>query len=49
MREVKQIIKDKMDYSLCKILLNYLYFRELIDEEKCTIPHLTEEETQKLF
>ncbi|MED5833152.1 hypothetical protein VYH82_03520 [Streptococcus anginosus] len=34
MREVKQIIKDEMDYSLCKLLLDYLYFRELIDEEK---------------
>jgi hypothetical protein len=33
-REVKQIIKDGMDYSLCKLLLDYLYFRELIDEEK---------------
>lgn len=33
-REVKQIIKDEMDYSLCKLLLDYLYFRELIDEEK---------------
>lgn len=34
MREVKQIIKDEMDYSLCKLLLDYLYFIELIDEEK---------------
>ena len=34
MREVKQIIKDEMDYSLCKLLLDYLYFKELIDEEK---------------
>lgn len=34
MREVKQIIKDEMDYRLCKLLLDYLYFRELIDEEK---------------
>ena len=34
MREVKQIIKDEMDYSLYKLLLDYLYFRELIDEEK---------------
>ncbi len=32
-REVKQIIKDEVDYSLCKLLLDYLYFRELIDEE----------------
>jgi len=32
-REVKQIIKDEMDYSLCKLLLDYLYFRELIGEE----------------
>ncbi|HEL0015932.1 hypothetical protein [Streptococcus equi] len=34
MREVKQIIQDEMDYSLCKLLLDYLYFRKLIDEEK---------------
>lgn len=34
MREVKQIIKDEMDYSLCKLLLDYLYFKELIDEKK---------------
>lgn len=34
MRAVKQIIKDEMDYSLCKLLLDYLYFRKLIDEEK---------------
>lgn len=34
MREVKQIIQDEMDYSLCKLLLDYLYFREFIDEEK---------------
>ena len=34
MREVKQIIQDEMDYSLCKLLLDYLHFRELIDEEK---------------
>lgn len=33
MREVKQIIKDEMDYSLCKLLLDYLYFKELIDEK----------------
>ena len=34
MREVKQIINDEMDYSLCKLLLDYLYFREFIDEKK---------------
>lgn len=37
MREVKQIIKDEMDYSLCKLLLDYLYFRNLIDEEKLVV------------
>lgn len=34
MREVKQIKKDEMDYSLCKLLIDYLYSIELIDEEK---------------
>ena len=34
MREVKQIIKDEMDYSLCKLLIDYLYYRDMIDEEK---------------
>lgn len=34
-REVKQIIKDEMDYSLCKLLLDYMYFKDLISEEKC--------------
>ncbi len=34
MREVKQIIKDEMDYSLCKLLIDYLYHRDIIDEEK---------------
>lgn len=37
MREVKQIIKDEMDYSLCKLLLGYLYYRDLIDEEKWVV------------
>lgn len=34
MREVKQIIKDEMDYSLCKLLIDSLYYRDMIDEEK---------------
>lgn len=33
MREVKEIIKDEMDYSLCKLFLDYLYFRNSIDEK----------------
>lgn len=37
LREVKQIIKDEMDYSLCKLLLDYLYYRDLIDEEKWVV------------
>ncbi len=31
MLEVKKILQDEMDYSLCKLLLDYLHFKGMVD------------------
>lgn len=31
MREVKKILQDEMAYSLCKLLLDYLCFKGMVD------------------
>lgn len=33
MREVKKILQDEMGYSLCKLLLDYLHFKGMIDDK----------------
>ncbi len=33
MREVKKILQDEMDYSLCKLLLDYLHFKGMVDDK----------------
>ena len=33
MREAKKIRQDEMDYSLCKLLLDYLHFKGLTDDK----------------
>lgn len=31
MREVKKILQDEMEYCLCKLLLDYLHFKGMVD------------------
>lgn len=31
MREAKKILQDEMGYSLCKLLLDYLHFKGMVD------------------
>ncbi|WEG37103.1 hypothetical protein [Amygdalobacter nucleatus] len=31
MQEVKKILQDEMGYSLCKLLLDYLHFKGMVD------------------
>ncbi|EFQ49265.1 hypothetical protein [Lactobacillus iners] len=33
MREIKKILQDEMDYSLCKLLLDYLHFKGMVDDK----------------
>lgn len=33
MREVKKILQDEMDYSLCKLFLDYLHFKGMVDDK----------------
>lgn len=33
MREVKKILQDEMDYSLCKSLLDYLHFKGMVNDK----------------
>lgn len=33
MREAKKILQDVMGYSLCKLLLNYLHFKGMVDDK----------------
>lgn len=33
MREVKKILQDEIDYSLCKLLLDYLHFKGMVDDQ----------------
>lgn len=33
MREVKKILQDEMDYSLYKLLLDYLHFKGMVDDK----------------
>lgn len=33
MREIKIILQNEMDYSLCKLLLSYLHFKGMVDDK----------------